>query len=119
MDRITISAAIVLSLVAPGDAIADDGADSKELSTFARELLGASESDLKRLSPSARQDLIDLAPVNLPTAPPGDCNHYGWPVATISGDTIVVMHRRIPGHRANGAGGASSKDVLRRRASQR
>jgi hypothetical protein len=48
--------------------------------------------------------LIEVAPVDLPLDPPGDCNHFGWPVATMAGDTIVVMHRRIPGHRRQGAG---------------
>jgi len=41
--------------------------------------------------------------------PPGDCNHYGWPVATMAGDALIVMHRRIPGHRAKGAGGPHPK----------
>ena len=52
----------------------------------------------------AKQGLIEVAPVNLPVNPPGDCNHYGWPVATMTRDTLIVMHRRIPGHRAKGAG---------------
>jgi hypothetical protein len=43
--------------------------------------------------------------VHLPPADAGDCNHYGWPIATMVDRTIVVMHRRIPGHNAAGAGG--------------
>ena len=53
---------------------------------------------------AAREGLLEIAPVHLPVDPPGDCNHYGWPVATMTGKTIVVMHRRIPGHRAKGSG---------------
>ena len=41
---------------------------------------------------------MEVGPVPLPVAPPGDCNHYGWPVATLVEGTIIVMHRRIPGH---------------------
>lgn len=48
--------------------------------------------------------VLEIAPVHLPTNSAGDCNHLGWPIATMTGDTIVVMHRRIPGHRAKGAG---------------
>ncbi|MDG1894624.1 MAG: hypothetical protein P8J37_06930 [Fuerstiella sp.] len=48
--------------------------------------------------------LIEIAAVHLPSDSAVDCNHFGWPIATMSGDTIVVMHRRIPGHNAKGAG---------------
>jgi hypothetical protein len=48
--------------------------------------------------------LVEIAPVHLPPADAGACNHYGWPIATMTGDTLVVMHRRIPGHKAAGAG---------------
>ena len=54
-------------------------------------------------------NLIEIAPVHLPPAEAGDCNHYGWPIATMTGDTIVVMHRRIPGHKAAGAGKPNPK----------
>ena len=50
-----------------------------------------------------------MAPVHVPVRPPGDCNHYGWPIATLAGDVIVVMHRRIPGHNPRGAGGPHRK----------
>jgi hypothetical protein len=46
--------------------------------------------------------LIETAPVQLKSPDAGDCNHYGWPVATMTGDTIIVMHRRVPGHKAVG-----------------
>jgi hypothetical protein len=48
--------------------------------------------------------LIEIAPVHLPPPDAVDCNHFGWPIATMTGDTLVVMHRRIPGHKAAGAG---------------
>ncbi len=76
---------------------------------FTRRLLGASDKQLQKLKAGRKAGLIEIAPVNLPTDPPGDCNHYGWPVATMTGDTIVVMHRRIPGHRAKGAVGPHAK----------
>jgi hypothetical protein len=80
-----------------------------ELSPFARRLLGASDQQLSEFAAGRRQRLIEIAPVHLPVDPPGDCNHYGWPIATMAGRTIVVMHRRIPGHRASGAGGPHEK----------
>jgi hypothetical protein len=82
---------------------------STALSSFARKLLGASEQQLARFAKGRRQGLIEIAPVHLPVNPPGDCNHYGWPVATMVGDTIIVMHRRIPGHRRDGAGAANDR----------
>ena len=71
---------------------------------FALQLLGTSDLQIEELDAHQKAGLLEWAPVHLPINPPGDCNHYGWPVATMSGDTIIVMHRRIPGHRARGAG---------------
>ena len=76
---------------------------------LARELLGASDEQWAKFEDGRKQGLIEVAPVNLPIDPPGDCNHYGWPVAAMVEDTIVVMHRRIPGHRRQGAGEAHEK----------
>ena len=76
---------------------------------FAQQLLAPTDSHLENLDAATEAGLLDLAPVHLPVEPPGDCNHYGWPVATMSGGTIVVMHRRIPGHRAKGSGGPHPK----------
>jgi hypothetical protein len=67
-------------------------------------LLGLTDEFSNQRATTARQGLLEIAPVDLPVKPPGDCNHYGWPIATMVGDTIVVMHRRIPGHKASGAG---------------
>ncbi len=71
---------------------------------LSQELLNVTDKMSHQLANATRQGLIEIAAVNLPVDPPGDCNHYGWPVATMAGDTIVVMHRRIPGHKASGSG---------------
>jgi len=76
---------------------------------FSRELLGLTNETRRQLAEAARHGLIEIAPVHLPVDPPGDCNHYGWPIATMAGDTIVVMHRRIPGHNPRGAGEPHAK----------
>ena len=77
---------------------------SESLSPLARKLLGASQQQLEMFAKAREKGLIELAPVNLPIDPPGDCNHYGWPIATVVDEAIVVMHRRIPGHNPHGAG---------------
>ncbi|MBP85543.1 MAG: hypothetical protein CMJ64_02320 [Planctomycetaceae bacterium] len=77
---------------------------AEEETDLSRKLLDLTEEFSTQLATAARQELIEIAPVNLPVNPPGDCNHYGWPIATTVGDTIIVMHRRIPGHKASGAG---------------
>eukprot|EP00913_Durusdinium_trenchii_P035330 g33060.t1 len=66
--------------------------------------LGETDASRRQRAAATRLGLIEIAGVHLPLHPPGDCNHYGWPIATAIGDTIVVMHRRIPGHKAKGAG---------------
>jgi len=68
------------------------------------ELLGATKPHQETMRKAAEASLMHIAPVHLPVNPPGDCNHYGWPVSTMVDDTIVVMHRRIPGHNPRGAG---------------
>lgn len=60
-----------------------------------------SESQLEK---AKRLGLLEVEPVHLPPESAGDCNHYGWPIATMTGDTLIVMHRRIPGHNPKGAG---------------
>jgi len=83
---------------------AEPTSEPAELSGLARKLLAASASQLETLQAGRQAGLIELAAVHLPTDPPGDCNHYGWPIATMIEDTIIVMHRRIPGHNPRGAG---------------
>lgn len=79
--------------------VADDGTTHN-----ATELLATTREMHSRLLSAQRAGLIEIAPVNLPVIDSGDCNHLGWPVATMTGDTMIVMHRRIPGHKAKGAG---------------
>ena len=81
-------------------------ADEPDLS---QTLLGLTDAMKVQLARAAEQGLMQIAPVNLPTAASGDCNHYGWPIATMVGDTMIVMHRRIPGHNPRGAGGADER----------
>jgi hypothetical protein len=52
--------------------------------------------------------LIELAPVNLPTNPKGDNDHFGWPVATTVDDTLIVVHRAMPGHNRKLSGNADA-----------
>jgi hypothetical protein len=68
-------------------------------------MLGASPEQLALWQRLEERGLMEVRAVHLPTDAIGDCNHYGWPIATTVGDTIIVMHRRIPGHNAKGAGG--------------
>lgn len=74
-----------------------------------RQLLGLSETQFAQLAAAEQAGVLELAAVHVPVDPPGDCNHYGWPIATMTGDTIVLMHRRIPGHNPRGAGGSHDK----------
>ncbi len=55
---------------------------AEPLGPLARRLLGASDKQLAVLEEGRRRGLIEIAPVNLPGAPPSDCNHYCWPIAT-------------------------------------
>jgi len=101
MNRAMSRAAVLVAaalLPAPPLAHAADGPD------LSRVLLGLTQESRLRLAEGARRGLTEIAPVDLPVDPPGDCNHYGWPIATMAGDAIVLMHRRIPGHNPRGAG---------------
>jgi hypothetical protein len=70
----------------------------------ASRLLPLTSESASQLERAQKAGLIEIAPVHLPPPDAGDCNHYGWPVATMTGGAIIVMHRRIPGHKAAGAG---------------
>lgn len=94
--RLSAFVGLILLIVTPLHA-----ADKSELS---QKLLRITDTSSDQVATAVRQGLIEIAPVNLPVNPPGDCNHYGWPIATMVGETIIVMHRRIPGHKASGAG---------------
>ncbi len=69
-----------------------------------RDLLGLTPEFADQLTRAGQAGLMELCAVHLPPDDAGNCNHYGWPIATMTGGTLVVMHRRIPGHRAAGAG---------------
>lgn len=88
-----------LSLASPTALFAANAAPGS-----ATELLDITPDFAQQLNKAQSLDLLEIAPVHLPPASAGDCNHYGWPVATMTGDTLIVMHRRIPGHKAKGAG---------------
>jgi len=74
------------------------------VSSASAELLSLTNASAKQLGHAQQLGVIEIAPVNLPPESAADCNHLGWPIATMTGDTIVVMHRQIPGHKAKGAG---------------
>jgi hypothetical protein len=65
---------------------------------FERELLAASREQSDQLAAAKHAGLLEIAPVHLPTNPKGDNDHFGWPVATMIDDTIIVVHRSMPGH---------------------
>lgn len=73
---------------------------------FERMVLGASDDQSKELEAGRKAGLIELAPVNLPTHPKGDNDHFGWPVATTVGDTMIIVHRAMPGHNRSLSGSA-------------
>ena len=76
---------------------------------LAAKLLGVDAAQQAVWTRAAKAGVLEVSPVHLPVNAPGDCNHYGWPVATLAGDALIVMHRRIPGHRAKGAAGPHPK----------
>ena len=68
---------------------------------LAHKLLQMSDAQLARLEEARQKGLLELAPVNLPTPDrySGDNDHFGWPVATMVDDTLIVSHRRNLGHK--------------------
>ena len=79
---------------------------SNRLSPLALELLNTTDEQFATFDEGAKEGLIELAPVVLPEQPIGDNNHLGFAEATKSGDTLVVIHRRMTGHNPWGAGNA-------------
>ncbi len=77
-----------------------------DLDSFAIRILGADETVLAKLEQGEKQGLLEVVPVHLPRHPKGNNNHFGWPVATLVGDTIIVVHRAMPGHNRKLSGGA-------------
>jgi len=89
-----LSTAIVLNVPTPSFA--------SDVASF--DALQLTPDTVGQLDAAQQLGLIEIAPVHLPEPPSGDCNHLGWPIATMVDDTIVVMHRQIPGHNPTGAG---------------
>lgn len=73
---------------------------------FEQALLGTTREHLNRLEMTKRAGVLEIAPVHLPTHPKGDNNHFGWPVATMLDDTIILVHRSMPGHNRKLSGNA-------------
>ena len=73
---------------------------------FETALLATSPEQLNTLKRAKDAGVLELAPVHLPTKPQGDNDHLGWPVATMIDDTMIVVHRTMPGHNARVAGPA-------------
>lgn len=73
---------------------------------FEPALLAANDEQLNTLRQAKEAGLLELAPVNLPNNPKGNNDHHGWPVATMIDDTMIVVHRTMPGHNARVAGTA-------------
>lgn len=71
---------------------------ANRMDAFARRLLGVSGEHWALLEKARAAGLVEVAPVHLPVGAPGANNHYGWPIATMAGKALVLMHRRIPGH---------------------
>ena len=76
------------------------------LSPLVLKLLNTTDEQLATFNEGARQGLLELSPVVLPEGPLGDNNHLGFAEATKVDDTLVVIHRRMPGHHSLGAGDA-------------
>lgn len=100
---------LTLGCILTTSTLAVSGRADENAPSLDRRLLGVSDSEQVRLKAAKNAGVLDVAAVHLPVDPPGDCNHYGWPIATLAGDTIVLMHRRIPGHNPRGAGGPHEK----------
>ena len=84
----------------------------ENLTPLARELFPATAEQYALLNEGRERGLIELAAVVLPEHPLGDNNHMGWPVGAMTGDTLVVIHRRMPGHDARGAGPADANSTF-------
>lgn len=77
---------------------------SGEADESASRMLALTPDAASRLDKAQRAGVLELAPVHLPGPDAGPCNHFGWPIATMSGDTLVLVCRHIPGHNPKGAG---------------
>ena len=60
----------------------------------AARLLPITAEGASQLEGAQKANLIEIAPVHLPPAEAGECNHYGWPIATMTtmvSPVIVAM----------------------------
>ena len=73
---------------------------------FEQALLATTPEQLVRQKAAKQSGVLEIAPVHLPTNPKGDNNHFGWPVATMLDDTIILVHRSMPGHNRKSSGNA-------------
>ena len=69
-------------------------------SPLATKLANMSRPQLRKLADGKDRNLIELAPLVLPTPEHvvGANNHFGWPVATKTGKTIIVFYLRRRSH---------------------
>ena len=69
-------------------------------SNFLKQFLSCDQNELSRLNKSQENGIIEFAPVILPEGKNliGENDYFGWPVATMVDDTIVVVFLRKPGH---------------------
>ncbi|MDA9922891.1 glycoside hydrolase [Verrucomicrobiales bacterium] len=76
---------------------------------FEQELLATTQEQVDLMKAAKEGGLMELAPVHLPTDPMGDNDHFGWPVATSVGDTLIIVHRSMPGHNPRVSGSSDEQ----------
>ena len=71
-----------------------------EQSPLAKKLVNMSAAQLEKLNEGKRRGLLELTPLVLPEGEyvVGKNTHFGWPIATQAGDTIVVIYLRRRSH---------------------
>ena len=86
--------------------MANASSSAEGLDNFSGDLLRLTEGS--RVSLTRVGDRLEVVPVVLPEGPNlhGKNDHFGWPVATMAGNTLVVIFHRIPQH----WGGADKPD---------
>ena len=105
-----VSVAFVVVILMAGGVVAADPvtvaesdlirATTIEQSPLAKKLVSMSEAQLKKLKQGKERGLLELTPVVLPEDPyiVGKNTHFGWPVATRVGKTIVIVYLRRRSH---------------------
>ncbi|MFZ5832296.1 MAG: GDSL-type esterase/lipase family protein, partial [Planctomycetota bacterium] len=85
------------------------GKSHTDVEAFKAALLDVDPAWSEKWRDAERRGLIEVSPIHLPIAPWGCNNHYGWPVGTSAGGTLLVLHRCIPGHNARLSGQADER----------